>query len=148
GRLLEFPIALFWEFILSVKIARREKFDILHICTPPNAVCLIGAIYKIFRKRSVIVDYRDPDLGPSGKFDEHASFLERLAFKIADLCLVANESVRAIALKRGCAPVQKVIVLRTCPDLERITPMRPDPSLRNGRAHLVAYTGVVSKAEG
>jgi len=148
GRLLEFPIALFWELVLSIKIARREQFDIVHICTPPSIVCLIGAIYKFFRKRSVILDYRDTEFGSAGKIDQHGSFIERLAFKIADLCLVANESARKQALGRGCSPIQKAIVLRPYPDLDRVTPMRPDPTLRNGRAHMVAYAGEVSKTEG
>jgi glycosyltransferase involved in cell wall biosynthesis len=148
GKLLEFPIALFWELVLSIKIARREQFDIVHICTPPSIVCLIGAIYKFFRKRSVILDYRDTEFGSAGKIDQHGSFIERLAFKIADLCLVANESARKQVLGRGCSPVQKAIVLRPYPDLDRVTPMRPDPTLRNGRAHMVAYAGEVSKTEG
>jgi hypothetical protein len=59
GTLFELPFALFWEFVLSIKIARRYGFDVIHICNPPNVIFLIGAIYKIIAKKRVVFDYRD-----------------------------------------------------------------------------------------
>jgi glycosyltransferase involved in cell wall biosynthesis len=148
GKLFELPIALFWEFVLSVKIARRYGFDVLHICNPPNIIFLIGAIYKIFAKKSILFDFRDAN--PS-QYDEKTgnrrSLVERLAFKTADLCLAINEPHRQIAINQG-VPAKRAVVLRPSPDLERVTPRPPDPLWRNGRASMIAYAGEVSKAEG
>ncbi len=148
GRLLEIPLALFWEFVLSIKIAWRYGFDVIHICNPPNIIFLIGAFYKIFARKRVLFDYRDANWGRSENSDNRGSLTERLAFKTADLCLSINESHRKIAISRGHIPAQRAIVLRPCPNLERVKAMQPDPLLRNGRAYMVAYAGEVSKAEG
>jgi len=148
GHLFELPIALFWEFVLSIKIARRYGFDVLHICNPPNIIFLIGAIYKIFARKSVLFDYRDATpKGSEERTGDRGSLVERLAFKTADLSLTINEPHRQIAIRQGM-PVKRAVVLRPCPDLERLTARQPDPLWRNSRASMVAYAGEVSKAEG
>ena len=44
--LLEYTVAFFWEFVLSLKVARRHGFDILHACNPPDLIFLIAIFYK------------------------------------------------------------------------------------------------------
>ncbi len=149
GKLFEIPFALFWEFVISIKIARRQGFDIVHICNPPNIIFLIGAIYKFLSKKNIVFDFRNAGLKQSEEeTGNHGSLVERLAFKTADVALAINESHRQIAINRGHIPAEKVILLRPCPDLERVTPRRPNPLWRNSRAHMVAYAGEVSKTEG
>jgi glycosyltransferase involved in cell wall biosynthesis len=149
GTLFELPFALFWEFVLSIKIARRYGFDVIHICNPPNVIFLIGAIYKIIAKKRVVFDYRDANpKRHKGKIGHRGSLIERLAFTTADLSLSIDESHQEIAISRGRMPAEKAIVLRPCPDLERVTPRPPDPLWRHGRAYMVAYAGEVSKAQG
>jgi glycosyltransferase involved in cell wall biosynthesis len=41
-----------------------------------------------------------------------------------------------------------VFVVRSAPDLERFRPTEPDPSLLGGRAHLIAYLGVMGPQDG
>jgi len=147
GKLFELPIALFWEFVLSVNIARRYGFDVLHICNPPNIIFLIGAIYKIFARKGILFDYRDATAKRSEETGDRGSLVERLAFKTADLALSINEPHRQIAIRQGM-PVKRAVVLRPCPDPERVNPRQADPLWRNSRASMVAYAGEVSKTEG
>lgn len=146
GKLFELPIALFWEFVLAVRISRRYGFDVIHICNPPNIIFLTGAIFKIFARKSVVFDFRDAN--PGRGQGSRGSLTELLAFKTADVSLSINEPHRQIAIGRGRMPAKRAVVLRPCPDIEFIAPKKPDPLWRNRRAHLVAYAGEVSKEEG
>ena len=58
-----------------------------------------------------------------------------------------NESYRRIAVERGVAP-DDVFVVRNGPDIDRFVPVEPDPSLRQGRRHLIAYLGVMGPQDG
>jgi glycosyltransferase involved in cell wall biosynthesis len=148
-KLVEYPMALFWEFVISIKIARRYGFDVVHICNPPNIVFLIGAIYRIVARKSIVFDYRDAGTtGYKETLDKHGSLMERVAFRTSDLVLANNAVQRKIAINRGGIPPEKVIVIRPCPDLERVKRRTPDPLWRNGRAHMVSYAGGFGMDEG
>jgi glycosyltransferase involved in cell wall biosynthesis len=62
--------------------------------------------------------------------------------------IATNESYRAVALRRGRKRPEDVFVVRNGPDLARLRPGEPDPSLRAGRAHLLAYVGVIAPQDG
>ena len=47
---LEYPAALLFEFMLSLKIWRRHGFDVIHACNPPDLIFLIGLFYKALRQ--------------------------------------------------------------------------------------------------
>jgi glycosyltransferase involved in cell wall biosynthesis len=59
-----------------------------------------------------------------------------------------NDSYRRVALERGGKAPAEVTVVRTGPDPERMQPGEPVPSERRGRAHLVAYVGVMGPQDG
>ncbi len=121
AKLIEYPIALFWEFVLSIKIARRYGFDVIHICNPPNMIFLIAVIYKIFGRKNIVFDYRDATAGRhEERLAARGSFIERIALKRADIILAINGSHREIAISRGGMPAERVVVVRPCPDLERV----------------------------
>jgi glycosyltransferase involved in cell wall biosynthesis len=73
---------------------------------------------------------------------------ERLAFRLADVVIATNESYRRIALTRGGKRPQDVFVVRSAPDLARFHAVAPDPSLKKGRPHLLAYLGVMGPQDG
>jgi glycosyltransferase involved in cell wall biosynthesis len=75
-------------------------------------------------------------------------FLERATFRTADRVISTNESYAGIAVQRGGKSPEDVTVARTGPDPDRLTPVAPDPSLRRGRDHLVAYLGVMGPQDG
>lgn len=155
GYLIEYSSALFWEFLLSLKIARRRGFDVIHACNPPDLIFLIGAVYKLFGRKSFLFDHHDvnPELYEAkfGRRDRFWRFLvvaERLTFKLADISIATNESYRQIAIKRGGMAPERVFIVRSGPDLNRVKPTRADKIWRNGRQFLVGYVGVISKSEG
>ena len=43
---------------------------------------------------------------------------------------------------------EDVFVVRNGPDLARFRPVDPDPALRRGRAHLIAYLGIMGPQDG
>src|SRR5205823_4436303 len=59
GYLLEYTSALFWEGLLSVKVARRHGFDVIHACNPPDLIFLVGLAYKFLARKSFIFDHHD-----------------------------------------------------------------------------------------
>jgi glycosyltransferase involved in cell wall biosynthesis len=155
GYLVEYSSALFWEFLLSLKIARRHGFDVIHACNPPDLIFLIGAVYKFFGRKSFLFDHHDvnPELyeakfGRRDRFWRLLVAAERLTFQLADISIATNESYRQIAIKRGGMPPERVFIVRSGPDLNRVKPTRTDKLWRNGRKFLVGYVGVISEAEG
>jgi glycosyltransferase involved in cell wall biosynthesis len=153
--LIEYPAALFWEFVLSLKVAWRHGFDVIHACNPPDLIFLIALFYKIFGRKRFLFDHHDinPELYEAkfGRRDLLWKFLllaERLTFRTADVSIATNESYRRIAIDRGRMPPDRVFVVRSGPAVERVRAVPPDPKWRNGRRHMVGYVGVISQSEG
>ena len=59
-----------------------------------------------------------------------------------------NGSYRALAIERHGLRPDSVTVVRTGPDPTRLRPTVPDPGLRRGRQHLIAYIGVMGPQDG
>uniref|UniRef100_A0A832I4Z2 Glycosyltransferase WbuB n=1 Tax=Eiseniibacteriota bacterium TaxID=2212470 RepID=A0A832I4Z2_UNCEI len=155
-----------WEFLycwlqtarLTVHVLARRGFDVIHAANPPDTFWAIAAFYKLFGKRYVF-DHHDlcPELYLS-RFGEHRAgswahralrWLERMQFRTADIVISTNESYRQIALARGRVRPDRVFVVRSGPSRERFATVRPvDPALKRGRAHLVAYLGVMAPQDG
>jgi len=74
--------------------------------------------------------------------------LERLTFATASVSIATNESYRRIAVERGGMAPEDVFVVRSAPTVNRFATARPDPAVRRGRRHLVAYVGVMGIQEG
>jgi glycosyltransferase involved in cell wall biosynthesis len=155
GYLLEYASALFWQGILSLKVARRHGFDVIHACNPPDLVFLIGLAYKFFAGKSFVFDHHD--INPEfyeAKFGRRDLFwrllcaAERMSFNTADVCIATNESYRHIAIERGNIRPDRVFVVRSGPNLERVKTMPPDSHWRNNRRYVVGYVGVISETEG
>ena len=156
-------LSYFWEFfycwamtaLLSLKVLRREGFDIIHACNPPDTFFLLGMIYKPFGKRFV---YDQHDLCPEvylARFKRKPNLLyqgllalERLTYSTADLVLAPNESYREMAIRRGHVPPDRVMVVRSAPDPRRFRPVASDPALKRGRRFLVVYLGVMAPQDG
>lgn len=154
GYALEYGAALFWQFVLSIRIAFGRGFDVIHACNPPDTVFIVGAFFRLFGKR-FLFDHHDlcPELYLA-KFDRRDRFyrlmclLERLTFRTARVSIATNDSFRAIALERGRMKPEDVFVVRSGPNLARLKPVPPNPALKNGRSLLVGYVGVMGKQEG
>ncbi len=154
GYALEYGSALFWELALSIRVAMKEGFDVLQACNPPDTIFLIGALFKLFGKRFVF-DHHDinPELYEAkfGRRDLAYRLivaLERWTFRTADISIATNESYREIALTRGGMSEDRVFVVRSGPDVSKVRPVPPVPSLKKGRTYLLGYVGVMGKQEG
>jgi glycosyltransferase involved in cell wall biosynthesis len=154
GYLIEYSVALFWEFFLSWRVLLTRGFDVIHACNPPDNIFLIGAFFKLFGKKFVF-DHHDinPELyiakfGRKGFFYKVMIIWERLTFMTANISIATNESYRKIALERGRMQPENVTVVRSGPKLDRLRILPPVESLKNGRKFLVGYVGVMGAQEG
>lgn len=155
GYVLEYAAALIMEFWLASLVFVRHGFDAIHACNPPDTIFLVALPFKLLFRRKFLFDQHDlnPELyiakfGRTGFRYRLLRFLERWTFFTADVSIATNESYRKIAIGRGGMAPEKVFVVRSGPNLRRFQTTEPDPTLKNGRAHLVAYVGVMGQQEG
>ena len=154
GYALEYSAALFWQLVLSIRIAATRGFKVIHACNPPDTIFLVAGLWRLLGKR-FLFDHHDlcPELYEA-KFGRRDRFywlmraLERWTFRIAQVSIATNDSFRRIAIERGRMPAEDVFVVRSGPNLERLQPMPVDPTLRRGRRYLVGYVGVMGRQEG
>jgi len=155
-----------WEFLycwlqtarLTLVVLARRGFDVIHTANPPDTFWAIALPFKPFGVKFVF-DHHDlcPELYLS-RFGERRAgslphrllgWLERMQFACADLVISTNESYRQVALSRGGKRPDQVQVVRSGPSQHRFATVRePDPALKRGRPHLVAYLGVMAPQDG
>jgi glycosyltransferase involved in cell wall biosynthesis len=155
GFLYEFAYSWVRALLLTFKVMRREGFDVIQACNPPDTYFAMAWLYKLFGKRFV---YDQHDLAPEtyqARFEKPSRtllwglrLLERLTYHSADRVIATNESYRDVALTRGRKSPEDVVVVRTGPDPQwmRRGPSRPE--LRNGRRHLCCYLGIMGPQDG
>lgn len=154
GYLLEYSVALFWEFVLAWRVLLTRGFDVIQACNPPDNIFLVGAFFKLLGKKFVF-DHHDinPELyeakfGRRDFFYKAIRLFERLTFKTADISIATNQSYRKIAIERGGMSPDKVFIVRSGPQIERLKIIPPVPALKKGRQFLVGYVGVMGRQEG
>ena len=154
GYLFEYTTALFWEFVLSLKIFFKKRFHVIHGCNPPDLIFIVALFYKILGVKYVF-DHHDinPELyiakyEKKGFFYKFLLFVERLTFITANYSIATNDSYKEIAIKRGKMPADKVEVIRSGPKLDRLTLNDGDIKYKKGRNYLVGYVGVIGEQEG
>ena len=155
GYAIEYSSALFWEFVLSLRVAWKIGFDVVQACNPPDTIFLIAGFYKYLFGRPFVFDHHDinPELyeakfGKRGFFHRLLTKLERLTFRTADVSIATNETFREIAITRGGMDADRVHVVRSIPDLSRFRRACPDLSLKKGRKTLIGYVGIMGAQDG
>lgn len=154
GYLLEYSVALFWEFILSWKIYFKKRFHVIQGCNPPDLIFLVALWFRILGVKYVF-DHHDinPELYIA-KFNRRGFFYklmvlsERLTFATAEFSIATNESYKEIAIRRGKMAEENVQVIRSGPKLDRLKLLPPDNQFFKGRKYLVGYVGVIGEQEG
>ncbi len=149
----EYASALWGELWLTWKAWRRDRIRIIHLCNPPDLLFLVAWPFKLLGAR-VIYDVHDlwPEMYEA-KFHRRGllywaiRWAERLTYACADVVMATNESVREAALERGRKAPDRVFVVRTAPDIATAG-VRPDATLKKGRAFLVGFVGVMGNADG
>jgi len=154
GYLLEYTTALFYEFILSLKVLFTRGFEVIHACNPPDLIFLIAKPYKLFGKK-FLFDHHDinPELyiakfNKKNFFYKLMLFFEKKTFKNALICIATNNSYKQIAINRGKKNPADVFIVRSGPCLDRLQIIDPVNELKKGKKYLVGYVGVIGKQEG
>jgi glycosyltransferase involved in cell wall biosynthesis len=154
GYLMEYSVALFWQFVLSWKIFFKKRFHVIHGCNPPDLIFLVAIWFKIFGVKYVF-DHHDinPELyiakfNKKGFFYKVMVLFERLTFATADYSIATNESYKEIAIRRGKMKESRIQVIRSGPKLDRLKLLPPDSQYFHGRKYLVGYVGVIGEQEG
>lgn len=154
GFLGEYASALWGEFRLACKAWWRHRFQVIHLCNPPDLLFLVALPFRLLFGTKVIYDVHDawPEMFEA-KFKSRGllywavRIAERLTYACANSVLVTNRSVRAIALERGGKGADEVFVVRTAPKIA-VQEAAVNPALRQGRQYLVGYVGVMGDADG
>ena len=146
-------LATLW---LTAKAARKGRFDAIQSCNPPDIFWPIGVLFRSLHGSRFVFDHHDlcPETyesrfeGGSKHLLGALRLLERLTMRSADHVISTNGSYRATVIERDGVSPDDVTVVRTGPDPQRLKAGPPDPGLRRGRDHMVAYIGVMGPQDG
>ncbi|MEQ1847044.1 MAG: glycosyltransferase family 4 protein [Nitrospira sp.] len=142
-------------FVMSIYIAIKHGFDVIHAHNPPDTLFLVAAAYKLFGKKFVF-DHHDlcPELYQSryqaekGVLATILGLLEKASLKLADITIATNESYRSIQIRRGGVKPENVFVVRNGPNLRRVALRPPSERLRNMNKSILCYVGALNPQDG
>jgi glycosyltransferase involved in cell wall biosynthesis len=154
GFFSEYASAVMGELRLAWKVWRRHRFEVIHLCNPPDLLWIVALPFKLFMGVKVIYDVHDvwPEMfeakfGRRGMLYWAVRVFERCTYLCADIALATNESVKRVAMSRGGMKDEDVYVVRTSPKIVAGDAVA-DAELRQGRKYLVGYVGVMGNADG
>lgn len=155
GFLLEYASALLGDFWHAWKaMSRHGRFDVIHLCNPPDLLFLVALPFKLLFGTRVIFDVHDlcPEMfeakfGARGLLYRAVRLAERATLAVADVVIATNQSVLAAVTRRGHLQADSAFVVRTAPNaLDTAAPR--DEALKQGKTHLLGYIGVMGSADG
>jgi len=151
----EFGYATLAMLLLTTWVSISKGVDVIHAANPPDTLCVIGILFKLFGKRFVFDQH---DLAPEtylSRFEQPRAnliykilcFMERLSYTAADAVIVTNESYKQVAIKRGSKHPDKVFIVRNGPPLT-YQPLEPDPDLVRRANYRIGYIGTIGPQDG
>jgi glycosyltransferase involved in cell wall biosynthesis len=156
-------LAYFYEFAycwlvtlaLAVRVYRRDRFDVIQACNPPDT---FWALALLFRPFGVPFVFDQHDLCPEvyeARFEQPSRgllralrLLERASYRTAGRVIVTNPFEREVALQRGRLQPDDVVVVRNAPLADRFVKGAPRPEVKRGRRYLCCYLGVMGPQDG
>lgn len=156
GYLIEYSYTLSIISVLSLWVALRRGFDVVHAHNPPDFLVMIGAFWRLFGKKFV---YDQHDLAPNmylSRFTKPSNtflyrvllFFERLSCRWADHVIATNESHRRLNVEGAGVPASHITVVRNGPEPWHLHEFEPDDSLRGGAANVIGYVGMMGQQDG
>jgi glycosyltransferase involved in cell wall biosynthesis len=155
GYLFEFIYCWLVTAVLSIKVLFQRNFNVIHACNPPETYFALGLVYKAFGKK-FIFDHHD--LSPEmylakggrrgGVFHRGLLWLERQTFRAANVVITTNLSHKKIAESRGAVEPERVFVVRSGPDPDRLESLPPEMALKEGYRYLACYLGEMCPQDG
>jgi glycosyltransferase involved in cell wall biosynthesis len=154
--LLEYLYSFAATLWLTARAARKGRLDAIQSCNPPDIFWPIGILFRALHRTQFVFDHHDlcPETyqsrfpGGPRYILAGLKFLERRTMRAADHVISTNDSYRSVVIERDGLRPEQVTVVRTGPDPQKLKASAPDPVLRRGRLHLVAYIGVMGPQDG
>lgn len=159
GFAIEFAYSWVRTALLTLRVRRRHGFDVIQACNPPDTYWLLALLWRI-RGVKFVFDQHDlnPELyisrfgkpaGLAGRMQLGAlALLERNTYRVADRVISTNGSYKRVAERRGGLDPALVTVVRSGPDTTVMRPIYPDPTIRAGAEHVLAYIGIMGPQDG
>jgi glycosyltransferase involved in cell wall biosynthesis len=156
GYLVEYSYFTGGCLLLSMYIAIREGFDVVHAHNPPDTLFVVGAFHRLLGKKFVF-DHHDlsPELYLSryrttkgGAITRVLQMLEWCSVRLANALIVTNGSYRDIDIARHGASPERVFIVRNGPDLRRVRLVDPDERLRQSGKTILGYVGAMNPQDG
>jgi glycosyltransferase involved in cell wall biosynthesis len=156
GYVMEYVYSFAATAAMTFRARRRGAFGVLQACNPPDIFWPLARALRRADGTHFVFDHHDlcPELFQS-RFDggneallRGLRGLEGATVRTADFVTSTNGSYADIVIRRHGKDPTQVVVVRTGPDPERLRAGAPDPELRKGREHLVAYIGVMGPQDG
>jgi glycosyltransferase involved in cell wall biosynthesis len=154
-----------WEFahcwvrtsILAWRIFRRDRFDVIQACNPPDTYFALARLFRPLGVRFVfdhhdlcpeLYESRDPTRDARRPVLAALRRLERATYRTADHVITTNETYLERARERTGKPSAAFTVVRSSPDPATMRPQSPVSELRHGRRHLCCYLGIMGHQDG
>ena len=156
GYIWEYGFAMLATYFLSILILFDQGFDVVHAHNPPDTFVFIAAFYKVLGKRFVF-DHHDlsPEMyqarfpgGGSQLVHGTLVFLEKLTCRLADRVIATNESYKRIEIERDGVPESSITVVRNGIELQNLSMIEPDRTLRPEGKTIIGYIGVMGFQDG
>ena len=151
----EFAYCWLLTFALALRVYRREGFDVIQACNPPDTFWALALLFRPFGVKFVF-DQHDmcPEVyearfeRPSRVLLSALKALERRSYRTAQRVIVTNPFEREIAIERGGREPDDVVVVRSAPRADRFVRTSPDSEVKRGRHYLCTYIGVMGPQDG
>jgi len=140
---------------MSVYIAFKHGFDVIHAHNPPDTLWVAALPWRLIGKK-FIFDHHDlcPELYRSrygAKHDFTATVLQWIEWvnlKLANVLIATNESYKEIQMKRGGRKSESIFVVRNGPNQKRMAAATPTPRLRAMNKTILVYIGSLNPQDG
>jgi glycosyltransferase involved in cell wall biosynthesis len=150
GYVREYAYSWLMAALLTLRVFVAEPFDAIQVSGTPDVYFLIGAPFKLLRRR-LVVDQRDlsPELYEarygrrSGVVLRMLRWLERRSYRCADHVVTVNRALERVVYRRAHLPWGRVSVVGNGPALSTLPSLRPRHELRRGRRHLLCWVGLM-----
>jgi glycosyltransferase involved in cell wall biosynthesis len=141
--------------VMSVYVAIKRGFDVIHAHNPPDTLFLVALPWRLLGKK-YIFDHHDlcPELYRSRygtKHDFVAGVLQAVEWgnlKLANITIATNESYKQIQIERGGRRPETIFVVRNGPNRKRMQVARPNPRLRAMGKKILVYIGSLNPQDG
>ena len=150
----EYGHALWHWFRLARVVWKRQPFQVIQGCNPPDLIFLLAIWYRLwgvlymFDHHDVCPELFEAKFGKRGLLYKIMLIWERMTFATATVSMATNGSFREIAMRRGKMAPEDVFVVRSAPRIETFLPGPGDTGYRKGAAHVMGYVGVIGQQEG